>query len=359
MAVAISRGDTQAMIYGVIAMILIIVVLDFAIWHPILSWVRRFRLEEVPGVHPTEPLMLLALRDSRLIRLLKYFYRRSRQRRHHKSEPLQITSKLKKIAPVQIEQNILFKKSWRYLEPTLWLALAFFLVLATGRLFKVLATLPGSLWVTLLSYSGLTFLRILGALVLSTLWAVPVGIWLGLSYRRIRIAQPFIQILASFPAPMLYPLALTLFFSLGISLNWGSMFLMMMGVQWYVLFNVLAGALRIPRELGDTLSLMKCSKLVLWRTLYLPSVFPALVTGWVTAAGGAWNASMVAEYISYKGQVLQAKGLGAAISAAAGSGDFHGLVASLTLMIIVVLAFNRLVWSRVYTLAQTRFRMDN
>jgi NitT/TauT family transport system permease protein len=157
---------------------------------------------------------------------------------------------------------------------------------------------------------------------------------------------------------MLYPLALAVLFALGMDLNWGAMFLMVMGVQWYVLFNVLAGALRISQELGDTLSLMKTSRWDRWRVLYLPSVFPALVTGWVTAAGGAWNASMVSEYIAYKGNVLTAHGLGATITAAASKADFHLLAASLTTMVIVVLSFNRTVWSRLYHLVQTRYRLD-
>ncbi len=132
----------------------------------------------------------------------------------------------------------------------------------------------------------------------------------------------------------------------------------MLGVQWYILFNVLAGAMRIPLELSNTLELVGATRARRWFYLYLPSVFPALVTGLITAAGGAWNASIVAEYYSYNGTVLTTTGLGAMISRAVDKADFSMLTASLTVMVIAVVSLNRLVWSRVYSLAQNRFRMD-
>jgi NitT/TauT family transport system permease protein len=147
-------------------------------------------------------------------------------------------------------------------------------------------------------------------------------------------------------------------FVLKIPFGLGSMFLMLLGVQWYILFNVLAGAMRIPVELKYAALLMNIPKTELWKKLYLPSVFPALVTGWVTAAGGAWNASIVAEYLSYKGTVLTTNGLGSFISVAASSENFPLLAASLTVMVTVVIVLNRSVWAKVYHLSQNRFRMD-
>src|SRR5262249_13444785 len=146
-------------------------------------------------------------------------------------------------------------------------------------------------------------------------WATPAAIWIAQSPRRLRWAQPLVQLLASFPAPMLYPLAIAVFVYLHINFEISSMLLMLLGVQWYILFNVLAGALQIPIELRLSMQLMQSTKWQQWRFLFLPSVLPALVTGWVTAAGGAWNASIVSELISYKTQVLRAHGLGAQISA--------------------------------------------
>lgn len=362
MAVAISEGNTQAMVRGVIAMVVLILVLDFFIWNPILSWVRRFRVEEVPGVHQSDALMLLIVRESRFIRWVKYIIRRRRHRKHlHTKSPNSSLVPSAKLPKLDFEGQPIIKKKinfWKYLEPLMWFTGGGLLLLGCGKLFAVLAILKFPVWIKLIESTGFTFLRVIGSLIISSIWAVPVGIWIGLSPKRIRVAQPIIQVLASFPAPMLYPLALAVLFHLGLDLNWGAMFLMLLGVQWYVLFNVLAGALRISNELSDTLTLMKSSRRDRWRTLYLPSVFPALVTGWVTAAGGAWNASMVSEYIAYKGKIMTSNGLGATISAAAAAADFPLLAASLTIMVVVIISFNRSVWSRVYALAQNRFRLD-
>lgn len=364
MAVASEQGNTRAMVAGVIAMITIIMVLDFAIWHPILSWVRRFRLEDVPGVKPPEPYMVLAVKESRVFRYLKFLYRRKFTRRHPivdeiKTPTIHHFVNFKKLPLLGVEvEPKQWNSFWRYAGHLLTVSLIAAIIAGTFQLLKVLVGVTLTTWLILLKQTGLTFLRVMGALLLSTLWAVPAGIWIGTSAKRVRIAQPLIQIMASFPAPMLYPVVLTVFFSMGITLDWGSMFLLLMGVQWYVLFNVLAGSLRISQSLGDTLTLMNNSRWDKWKILYLPSVFPALVTGWVTAAGGAWNASIVAEYLSYNKKVIFTDGLGTAISAAAASGDSRTLAAALTLMVVVVLTFNRVVWSRVYKLAQTRFRMD-
>jgi NitT/TauT family transport system permease protein len=133
---------------------------------------------------------------------------------------------------------------------------------------------------------------------------------------------------------------------------------MLLGVLWYILFNVFAGAMRIPVELKYAALLMNVPRVELWKKLYLPSVFPALVTGWVTAAGGAWNASIVAEYLSYKGTVLTTYGLGSLISVAASTENFQLLAACLTFMVAVVILLNRTFWAKIYHLSQTRFRMD-
>ncbi len=399
-AVAVADGNTRAILSGVAAMILLIVTMDFLIWRPILAWVQRFRLEEVPGAAPAEPLMRVVIRESRILRAANVMLRRytADAWKHH---PPMVTSSAAEGgadgAPLTLAGELpsgqnqggnpgkvgnghseVDDSEWERRGETLhrltrWLMRArsvriaefgvmvvFSLAVAWGawRLLLVLLSVEVALWITILRNTFWTFLRVAFSLTLSTLWAVPVGIWIGTSSRRIRIAQPLIQIFASFPAPMLYPLILAILFKLGVSFDWASMFLMMMGVQWYVLFNVLAGALRIPRELGYALSLMESSAWDRWRTLYIPSVFPALVTGWVTAAGGAWNASMVAEYMAYAGQVLETGGLGAMITAATAAQNMHLLAASLFVMVVMVVLLNRVLWSPLYRLAQTRYRMD-
>lgn len=375
MAVAIKEGDRTAMILAVVTMVFLIVTIDFLIWRPILAWVQRFRLEDVAGAAPEEPLMQVVIRESRILRWLKLTLRHLELQRIekgsngvqvYKDDPIVAFRYSTRVRLLLLRKG--FKKVYqqivqsRYVLKVLrWgiqLGIVAFIYWCVYGLFKILITVSISEWIVLLRNTFWTFLRVCLALILSSLWAVPVGIWIGMSSRRVRLFQPIIQVLASFPAPMLYPLVLTLLFQLNVSFDLASMILMLLGVQWYVLFNVLAGALRIPLELGYALSLMETSRWDRWKTLYLPSVFPSLVTGWVTAAGGAWNASIVAEYLQYRGQVLQAGGLGATISVAAANQDFRTLAASLTIMVLVVVLLNRTVWARVYRMAQTRYRLD-
>ena len=363
MAVAIIEGDKTAMILGIITMVLVILTMDILVWRPVLAYVHRFRLEEVPGVAASQPFINLMLRQSYfylfiiyMIGRISYLYRRLLVRFKCDGFSFRISKK-----PVPITRSPMPPRVKRFMSGLL---LGVGMVIFACMLWKTLwlstifSTVTMASWVLILKNTMWTLLRVFGALVLSTLWAVPAGIFIGMSEKRVKLAQPIVQVLASFPAPMLYPLALALFFNLGISFNIGSMFLMMLGVQWYVLFNVLAGAMRIPQELVYVTSLFEVSMRRRFFTLYIPSVFPALVTGWVTAAGGAWNASIVAEFVAFQGQTLKTPGLGATISMAASEANFPLLAASLLVMVVVVICLNRTLWARLYKLSQTRFRMD-
>ena len=381
MQVAINKGDVRAMCLGVLAMTILIVSMDFFLWRPILAWVHRFRLADMEGAAPPDPLMSAAVRESRLVRWLRIEVRRFLFYRRH-GNSAERTGEIV-LPPPQTQQppqpgsldaamrahaeratQLVLKlagprQRWmRILEAMLIGATGGVILWGVWNLFRLLSGVDFPTWVMVARNALWTFLRVLSALFISTLWAVPAGIWIGTSQRRVRIAQPIVQVLASFPAPMLYPLVIGVLLSLGVGFGWGSMLLMLLGVQWYVLFNVLAGALRIPLELKYALELMKSSRWEKWKTLYIPSVFPALVTGWVTAAGGAWNASIVAEYAQYKGGIMKTGGLGSTISEATDHGDFRLLAASLVVMVVVVLSFNRTLWARLYHEAQNRFRMD-
>lgn len=359
MATAIVQGKVSAMVAGVVAMSVLIVVMDVLIWRPVLAWAHQFRLEDIPGFTSTEPLMRNLVRESTLLRSLKLAYKR---RVLHRS--LLKKQELRSQRPGQMIDPRRFMKSRMRRPFLIWTArtilTGLFVLVMYGavQLVHTLLQVPLVTWVELLFGTGLTFIRVLACLVVGSIWTVPVGIWIGTSQSRMRLAQPIVQVLASFPAPMLYPLALAVIFIFRIPFGLGAMFLMLLGVQWYILFNVLAGAMRIPVELKYASLLMNVPKSELWKKLYLPSVFPALVTGWVTAAGGAWNASIVAEYLAYKGQVLTTRGLGSLISVAAARANFPLLAASLTIMVAVVILLNRTVWARIYQLSQTRFRMD-
>jgi NitT/TauT family transport system permease protein len=359
MATAIARGNPFAMIAGIVSMSLLIIVMDILIWRPVLAWVHQFRLEDIPGFTATEPLMRNLVRDSALLRWLKIMYRRrtlhrSLLRKGETSEMSEPALDMRRFLRTDRHWQPVLKWGGRVVLSLLLVAVSY----GTVRLVYTLMHVPGRTWMELIAGTGFTFLRVFTALALGSLWTVPVGIWIGTSQRRLRIAQPIVQVLASFPAPMLYPLALAVLFVLKIPFGIGAMFLMLLGAQWYILFNVLAGAMRVPQELKYAALLMNVPRRELWTKLYLPSVFPALVTGWITASGGAWNASIVAEYLSYNGKLLTTHGLGYFISEAAFRADFSLLAASLTVMVGVVILLNRTVWARIYHLSQTRFRMD-
>jgi NitT/TauT family transport system permease protein len=351
MAVAIEKNDTGAMIAGVGAMAIVIIVMDLLIWRPALSWVHRYRLESSgPGIGE-DHLVTFVFQNSTALRVIRHWIIRRNRRRLFEG----------KWAKIPWRFSLPFRWPFKWSARLWWplsVAVIAGLAFAAFRLFQVLSSISLAQWVEIIEGTGVTFLRVLGSLVISTIWAMPAGIWLSRGQRRLRIAQPIAQLLASFPAPMLYPLMLGLSFALGLKFSISSMFLMLLGVQWYVLFNTLAGGLRISREMEDSLSLMGVSQWTKWRRLYIPSVFPALVTGWVTAAGGAWNASIVAEYLTYKGHTIQTLGLGALISQSAAKADFPMLTACLFVMVAFVVLLNRVVWDRIYKISQTRFRLD-
>jgi NitT/TauT family transport system permease protein len=226
------------------------------------------------------------------------------------------------------------------------------------RLALTLRGVPLAAWLRLGS-AGLTTLgRVVASTIIGTLWALPAGLAIGLSPKLSRTLQPVVQVVASFPAPMLFPLVIGALAAAGVSLGWGSIVLMLLGTQWYILFNVIAGASAIPSDLREAARMYRLGAMARFWKLYLPAVFPYLVTGWVTAAGGAWNASIVSEFVTMKGQTLTTWGLGAQISEAASAADFPRLAASVLAMSLLVVLFNRLVWRPLHHIAETRFSLS-
>jgi NitT/TauT family transport system permease protein len=205
---------------------------------------------------------------------------------------------------------------------------------------------------------GATFLRVNLALLIGALWTIPAGVAIGFNPRLARIAQPLAQIAASVPATALLPVILLMLIRIGGGLGLASMVVLLLGTQWYVLFNVIAGAMAIPTDLKECCSVFHIRGIARWKKLILPGIFPYLVTGLVTASGGAWNASIVAEYFHFKGQIFTTTGLGATIQQATDSGDFHLLLAATIMMAATVVTTNRLVWRKLYGLAETRFRLE-
>lgn len=202
-----------------------------------------------------------------------------------------------------------------------------------------------------------TFGRVILLVAVATVIWVPIGVKIGFSPKLTRIAQPVVQVLASFPANFLFPLAMWFFLKTGLSINIGGILLMSLGAQWYILFNTIAGAMAIPSDLREAMDDLGVHGWQRWKRLILPGIFPSYVTGGITASGGAWNASIVAEVVTFGGTTLTATGLGAYIAKATAAGDFPHLLAGIAVMSLYVVGLNRLFWRRLYRLADTRFAL--
>ncbi len=367
MKLAIDKQDTVAMWAGVLAMMLVIVTIDFLFWRPILAWSQKFRLEDAQDQTKDIPFVMLLLKDSNLVNwfILKYDEFSNWRKTPNISSPIIP----RKISNLKVSNRhtrrwaLRIVKIGKYIPESVTDKLPQALIvtlLLVGMIYvyELVRPLNISQWKQIGLGTLATTSRVVASIVLASLWAIPVGIWIGSSPKLTKFFQPIVQVAASFPAPMLYPLVMLVLTQLHIGFGFGSMFLMLLGVQWYVLFNVLAGASTISQELRDTVNLMGLSRISKWKKLYLPSVFPATVTGWVTSAGGAWNASIVAEYFQYGGKTLSTLGLGAMISKATDSGDFAMLTGCLLVMCSTVIGLNRSVWHQLYYIAENRFKYD-
>jgi NitT/TauT family transport system permease protein len=345
---AASAGDTPSILWGVATMIAVIVLLDQFIWRPVIAWAEKFKVEQVESADTTHSWVLNWVQHSHALAQL--------QRRA--LFPLR-ESLMKYFSRRQETQESNNGRAWK-----IWVLrdLAIVALGLTGygvvRVAILLTGLNHSEIVELGAGLGATFLRVLVALIIGAGWTIPVGVWIGFNPRLARVAQPLAQIAASVPATALFPVVLLILIKLGGGLGIGSIVLLLLGTQWYILFNVIAGAMAIPTDLKEVCSVCRIMGWERWRKLILPGVFPYLVTGLVTASGGAWNASIIAEYFHFKGETFSTIGLGSTISRATDSGNFDLLIASTIVMAAVVVTVNRLLWRRLYRLAETRFRLE-
>ena len=350
MSVAQQQHNLPAECYAVVAMILMIVVLDQLLWRPLVVWTQRFKLEDIQSGPVDRSWFLDLLLKSSLVHRFLDFLQKPRVIRHAKPKPTEIIT------------DTLSKKAGPGAILGYWLIVTLLLLAAAWSAYKIVMLLfhvPLGEWLHILWVTFLTSLRVFATLILATLWTVPVGVLIGSNARLQRLLQPVIQVTASFPAPMLYAILLAGIFAIGGNLEWGAVILMLMGTQWYILFNVISGAAAIPADLracSDILALWDKER---WLKFYLPAIFPSLVTGWITAAGGAWNASIVAEYINTNTPPLVATGLGSLISDASSNANYPVLAAATLVMAGVVVGINRLVWKPLQRLAEDRYRLLN
>ena len=350
---AASNNDMRAIAMGLAVMVGIIIAIDQLVWRPAIAWSNKFKFEQVEAaVHSRSPVLQLltqshalhALHQRTFVPLSDAIYRRLALRRTGTESDAQPKSRA---------------SAW-----TVWLRVLV-LILAAAGLIYVAAQALGLLREVktyqlgaILTGAAATFARVNLALLIAAAWTIPAGVAIGFNPRLASIAQPLAQIAASVPATALFPIILIALIRVGGGMGIASILLMLIGTQWYILFNVIAGAMAIPSDLREVSTLFHFSALQRWRTVILPGIFPFLITGMVTASGGAWNASIIAEYFHLRNQTMQTVGLGAQISAATDHGQFQLLLLATIVMALMVVTINRLVWRPLYHLAETRYKLE-
>jgi NitT/TauT family transport system permease protein len=355
MASAVERGDNHAAAWAIVAMLAVILASDQLVWRPLLAWADRFKIELTESSDPPTSWLYNLLNgayvfdwfEEKIARPFRDWLRNltlrfSAQKASGRRSRRQASSVALRAIGVIV---------------ALWLGYYIVAGIVAGIATVHQHVTPGGLgniaWLGLL-----TLLRVIAMTVLATLIWTPIGVWIGFQPRVARLAQPIAQIAASFPVNMTFPFVVGFYVAHHIGMNWGSILLIAMGTQWYILFNVIAGAMAIPNDLMEAARTYGLRGWPLWKTLILPAIFPFWVTGACTAAGGAWNASIVAELATWGDTTLKADGLGAFIADVTQRGDTPMIICSIATMSLFVVLMNKLLWRRLYDLAERRYRLD-
>jgi NitT/TauT family transport system permease protein len=347
-AAAIGQGDLGEVGIAIGVMIVMVIAVNVVFWRPLVAWSERFRAEESAAAERPRSVVLDLLRRSAVPDLIARQCRPAGRLLDAATRPFGLAEHPLQRSVARARTGDVFFAG----------AVSAVVVYGAWRALHYVDTRTGlGAFGPAFVYGAATFGRVVVLLVVASVIWVPVGVWIGMNPRVSRLAQPVVQVLASFPANFLFPFAAAFFVAAGISLNIGGILLMALGAQWYILFNVIAGASAIPSDLREATRLMGLSGKLRWQRFILPAIFPAYVTGGITAAGGAWNASIVAEVVNYGKHHLTATGLGAYIAQAATTGDFPKVLIGVAVMSVYVVGLNRLVWRRLYHLAETRYAL--
>jgi NitT/TauT family transport system permease protein len=354
---AADRGRSGEMLVGLLVLLAIIVLMDVVVWQPLSGWAEKFRYEFAAS---SEPMRSLGMFDA-LSAVGPLIARMMRWLVH----PLvsifkQAFSRRPPFNPVSHPQMLRVANYMRIGALTGLVALMMYAV-AAGMIALVRELMQP--WPAIASSiptaTGFSILRLLAAYLISLAWTVPCAIAASESQFFARRLTPIAQIVGSIPATALFPLIVVFVIQITGGMNLASILLILTGMQWYLLFNLLAGVSQIPADLKEATRAFGLSRLATWRKLTIPAMIPSLLTGSITAWGGGWNALILSEYFVYHGQTYQVFGLGALLDAAtyqAGSGVM--ILLTLLSMVLVVILLNRLVWRRFYDVATERYKID-
>lgn len=347
LAKASEEGNLKMIFFGLFTLISIIILIDQFIWRPFIAWSTKFKLEE-KGEEEISSVVLDWYQKSKFINFFSRMF----------------------IVPFdKIMKNIFYKRKnlsenftieiIKKVTSYIIFGLMFLLILrGLEGLIKLIISVSIEDWLLIFKSGLYTLIRVLVAVCLGYLWTVPVGVKIGINSKVSKYAQPIVQILASIPATALFPIILLFFLNLRGGLNISSVILMALGTQWYLLFNVIGGANQIPKDLIEVSKIFNIRGKRWWSILTIPSIFPSLITGGITAWGGAWNSSIVSEYVNFGGKIHTIQGLGALISSATESGNTAILASSTLFMAIIVVLFNRFFWRRMYSLSEEKYHLE-
>ena len=355
LAAAVDAGDMTAMLYAMLTMLTMILLVDQLFWRPLIVWGQRFKLETSASEIQPASFVYDFLQSSALVR--QFFFCILQPLGRGLNMGLDFLARCwGSIAPVNDRKT-----------GVCWgekLAMLLFALLLADALWHPAMDAALMLYAMGIDAIGkvvwlgvLTWLRVMAALLLGALWTIPAGVKIGLSPRLAARLQPVVLFVASFPANMLFPFLTVSFVYFQINFEYGAVLLMLLGTQWYILFNVIAGAMSLPNDLLEASDMLRLSGWKKWRTVILPGIFPQLVTGLITACGGAWNASIVAELAGWRDIDLTATGLGAYISQATAAGNWPDIVVGIMVMCLFVVSMNRFVWQRLYRLSAAKYHI--
>lgn len=349
-ALAIEQKELQAVGYAILTMILVIFLYDQILFRPLIAWSEKFKVEQSPDDAEYQSWLIDLIRRSRLMKRLT------------KAMGLFtnafINTRMLRISNIKRVKEIDVKK--QQIQDRVWGFLVFLCIIVSGGfLLKfILAELKASDILHVFLLGAATGARVIVLILISSLIWIPVGVWIGLRPRIAQKIQPVIQFVAAFPANLFYPLFVIAIVAFHLNVEIWVTPLMILGTQWYILFNVIAGASNIPRELYLAADNFGLKGWIWWKRLALPGIFPFYITGAITAAGGAWNASIVAEWVSWGDTTLRATGLGEYIHASTIAGNFPKIALGTAMMCLYVLAFNHLIWRPLYRVAEERFNFN-
>jgi NitT/TauT family transport system permease protein len=346
-AIAIAQKNLKAIGWAILTMLIVILIYDQLLFRPLVAWVDRFRVEQEPGARVPDSWALTMMRRSKMIHAATVAFH---------SAVLWTSRAVKRgddAPPAAVDAQP--KRSF----DLLWVSLIVIAVIL-GLWHIVLVLVANTSVAEAVLVSGLAFLTMLRVFILialaSLIW-VPIGVWVGMRPRAAQIAQPVAQFMAAFPANLLFPLAVYVIVTWKLNPDVFLSPLMILGTQWYILFNVIAGASAIPTEMRYVTANFRVTGWLWWRKVALPAVLPFYVTGAITASGGSWNAAVVAELASWGKTEVEARGLGSYIAAATSAGDFHRIVLGIGTMSLFVVVINRLFWRPLYYYAERKYRL--